>query len=200
MQIGAAVVVFLVLATLLTVLMLPNPWAWVAGGVFGAAGAAAAAGVLSSREETARRRTAQLSSDQQELRAGLAEIEQTLRAESAHLPPSTQGQLRMTLVGLEEIVARWEVLDRLPEQQQGVRRTVETHLPRTLQLFLALPDEDKPRHAPEFKAQVGLLAEAVAKTRDTVVAENRQALQSNRWLLEESLGDPDEKLFRDHGL
>lgn len=200
MQIVAAVGVFLVLGTLLTLLMLPDPWAWAAGAVFGAAGGASAFGILSSIDQSSRRRAVRRSDEQQRLRDGLSTVEETLRARSGQLPPSTQGQLRMMIVGLEEIVERWEDLERLPEQQEGVRRTVESHLPRTLELFLALPDEDKPRHAQEFKTQVGLLAEAVAKTRDTVVAKNLQALQTNRWLLEESLGDPDETLFRENGL
>lgn len=188
------------LGTLLTVLMLPDPWAWAAGSVFGLAGGAAAFGILSTVEHSDRRRALRRRSEQQRLRDGLAEVDEMLRTRSGQLPPSTQGQLRMMTVGLEEIVERWEDLERLPEQQEGVRRTVESHLPRTIELFLALPDEDKPRHAQEFKAQVGLLAEAVAKTRDTVVAKNLQALQTNRWLLEESLGDPDETLFRENGL
>ncbi|GAB3184456.1 hypothetical protein GCM10027060_21550 [Nesterenkonia halophila] len=192
--------VFLVLGTLLTVLMLPDPWAWAAGAVFGLAGGAAAFGILSTVEHSDRRRALRRRSEQQRLRDGLAEVDEMLRTRSGRLPPSTQGQLRMMTVGLDEIVERWEDLERLPEQQEGVRRTVESHLPRTIELFLALPDEDKPRHAQEFKAQVGLLAEAVAKTRDTVVAKNLQALQTNRWLLEESLGDPDETLFRENGL
>lgn len=199
-QVAASAGVFVALFAALLIIMLPNPWALLAGFVFGGAGAAATYGTMSGMAESSRRRTQALTDDQARLRDALGDLEETVRSQSQRLPPSTQGQLRMMVIGLEEIVERWSTLERLPEQQDAVRLTVTRHLPRTLELFLELPDSAKPAHAREFKEQVGLLAEAVAKTRDTVVAKNLQALRSNRWLLEESLTDPDEKLFRDHGL
>ncbi|MDZ5079218.1 hypothetical protein [Nesterenkonia sp. HG001] len=199
-QVAVSASVFVLLFTALLIIMLPNAWAVLAGVVFGGAGAAATYGTMSGMAQSSQRRTRLLSDDQSSLRESLAELESTIRSRAEKLPPSTQGQLRMMVVGLEEIVDRWSTLERLPEQQDAVRRTITRHLPRTLELFLELPDSAKPTHAGEFKEQIGLLAEAVAKTRDTVVAKNLQALRTNRWLLEESLTDPDEKLFRDHGL
>ncbi|GAA3076734.1 MULTISPECIES: hypothetical protein [Actinomycetes] len=200
LQVTASAASFVVLFAALLIIMLPNPWALLAGLVFGGAGAAATYGTMSGMAQSSQRRTQALTDDQKRLRQELASLTETIRTRSDKLPPSTQGQLRMMVVGLEEIVERWSTLERLAEQQDAVRMTITRHLPRTLELFLELPDSAKPTHAREFKEQVGLLAEAVAKTRDTVVAKNLQALRTNRWLLEESLTDPDEKLFRDHGL
>ena len=199
-QWATSALVFLVFFITLMVIMLPNPWAILAGLVFGSAGAAATYGTMSEVFQSSQRRLEVLSGDQKALREELTALEDTIRARSEKLPPSTQGQLRMMVVGLDDIVERWSSIERMPEQQDAVRATITRHLPRTLELFLELPDADKPRHAAEFKDQVGLLAEAVAKTRDTVVANNLQALRTNRWLIEDSLIDPDEKLFRDHGL
>ncbi|GAA1144230.1 hypothetical protein [Nesterenkonia lutea] len=197
---GVAAVAFLLGFGLMLLVMLPNLWALLAGVVVGGAAAAGTYGTLAGREQSRRRLSAQLDADQERLRAELAGIDQTVRSRSAQLPPSTKGQLRMMVVGLEDIVDRWDALSRYPEHLDAVNRTIHRHLPRTLELFLALPDSEKPRHAVEFKTQVGLLAEGVAKTRDTLVSKNLQALQTNRWLIEESMTDPDEKLFRDHGL
>ncbi|MCH8560711.1 hypothetical protein [Nesterenkonia sp. DZ6] len=181
-------------------IMLPNLWAILAGTVVGGAAAAGTYGAVVGRAQSRLRRSVRLNDDQQRLQDELAAISATVRSRSAQLPPSTQGQLRMMVVGLEEIVERWDALSRYPAHQDAVNRTIHRHLPRTLELFLALPDNEKPRHAAEFKAQIGLLAEGVAKTRDTLVSKNLQALQTNRWLIEESMTDPDEKLFRDSGL
>lgn len=137
---------------------------------------------------------------QSSLSAQLRALDTTVRNRSHQFPPSTHGQLRMIVVGLEEIVQRWETLDRAPEQQEAVAQTINQHAPRTLDLFIGLPDSAKPAHAAEFKSQISLLAEAVAKTRDRVVARDLQALKTNRWLLEEALTDPDERLFKEHGL
>ncbi|GAB3193482.1 hypothetical protein GCM10027061_25900 [Nesterenkonia suensis] len=197
---AASAATFVVLFTALLLIMLPNPWALLAGFLVGAAGAAGTYGTMSGMVQSSQRRSRALNDDQAALREALGQLESTVRTRAEKLPPSTQGQLRMMVVGLEEIVERWSTLERLPEQQEAVRQTITRHLPRTLELFLDLPDTAKPQHAGEFKEQIGLLAEAVAKTRDTVVAKNLQALRTNRWLLEESLTDPDEKLFRDHGL
>lgn len=180
--------------------MLPNLWALLAGTIVGGAAAAGTYGAVAGRAQHRLRRSELVTDDQDRLQAELAAVSATVRTRSAELPPSTQGQLRMMVVGLEEIVERWESLSRYPEHQDAVNRTIHRHLPRTLELFLALPDSEKPRHAAEFKAQIGLLAEGVAKTRDTLVSKNLQALQTNRWLIEESTTDPDEKLFRESGL
>ncbi|WP_218222165.1 hypothetical protein [Nesterenkonia sp. Act20] len=199
-RLGLTLLAFLLGFGLMLLVMLPNLWALLAGAVVGGAAAAGTYGILAGREQSRLRRSEQLNQDQDRLRSELASIDQTVRSRSAQLPPSTQGQLRMMVVGLEDIVDRWDSLARYPEHHDAVNRTIKRHLPRTLELFLALPDTEKPRHAAEFKAQIGLLAGGVAKTRDTVVSKNLQALQTNRWLIEESLVDPDEKLFRDHGL
>lgn len=185
---------------LMLLIMLPNLWALLAGAMVGGAAAAGTYGAVVGRAQNRLRLSERLHDDRDRLNAELAEISATVRNRSAQLPPSTQGQLRMMVVGLEEIVEHWESLSRYPEHQDAVNRTIHRHLPRTLELFLGLPDSEKPRHAAEFKAQIGLLAEGVAKTRDTLVSKNLQALQTNRWLIEESTTDPDEKLFRDHGL
>lgn len=200
LKLSVSGVAFAVLFAVTVVLLLPTPWAVVAGLVLGAAGGAGTYGLMQGRELSLARRATEAGEEQKQLREKLSSIEQTVRGKSRQLPPSTQGQLRMTVVGLEEIVDRWPALDRVPEQQEAVRRTVENHLPQTVLLFLQLPDSAKPQHAAEFKEQVSLLAEAVAKTRDRVVRKDLQALRTNRWLLEESLTDPDEKLFREHGL
>lgn len=200
LKLSVSGVAFAVLFAVTVVLLLPTPWAVVAGLVLGAAGGAGTYGLMQGRELSLARRATEAGEEQKQLREKLSSIDQTVRGKSQQLPPSTQGQLRMTVVGLEEIVDRWPALDRVPEQQEAVRRTVENHLPQTVFLFLQLPDSAKPQHAAEFKEQVSLLAEAVAKTRDRVVRKDLQALRTNRWLLEESLTDPDEKLFREHGL
>lgn len=200
LRLAASAAAFLVAFAAVVLVMLPNVWALLAGAVVGGAAGAGTYGALVGRAESLQRRRQSLSAEQGTLREKLGQIDSTVRTRSAQLPPSSQGQLRMMVVGLDEIVERWDSLRRSPEHQEAVRRTITHHLPRTLELFLALPDDAKPRHAAEFKEQVGLMAEAVAKTRDTVVAENLQALRTNRWLLEESLTDPDEKLFREHGL
>lgn len=200
LKLSVSGVAFAVLFAVTVVLLLPTPWAVVAGFVLGAAGGAGTYGLMQGRELSLARKATETGEEQKQLREKLAAIDQTVRGKSQQLPPSTQGQLRMTVVGLEEIVDRWSALERVPEQQEAVRRTVEHHLPQTVFLFLQLPDSAKPQHAVEFKEQVSLLAEAVAKTRDRVVRKDLQALRTNRWLLEESLTDPDEKLFREHGL
>lgn len=191
----------LLAAVVVTVLLLPNPWAILAGLVTGGAIGAGTAGLLAANGQTPRTLEApKRSSEQLKLESRLDGIDRTVRARAADLPPAAQGQLRMMIVGLGEIVERWQELERLPEHREGVRRMVERHLPRTLEVFLALPDAEKPRYAGEFKEQVGVLAEAVAKTRDRVVSRDLQALRTNRWLLEEALTDPEERLFRRHGL
>lgn len=198
--IALPVLAFLLGFGLMLLVMLPNLWAVLAGVIVGGAAAAGTYGVAAGQSQSRQRRSEQLNDDQERLRTELADIDATVRTRSAQLPPSTQGQLRMMVVGLEEIVERWDVLSRYPDHLDAVNRTIHRHLPRTLELFLALPDSEKPRHAAEFKAQIALLAEGVAKTRDTLVSKNLQALQTNRWLIEESMTDPDEKLFRDNGL
>ncbi len=200
LKISVPAAAFAILFSVVVVVLLPTPWAFLAGLVLGGAGAAGTYGLLQGRELSLQRRTAEVGEEQKNLRQQLQEIDRTVRQKSRELPPSTQGQLRMMVVGLEEIVGRWQALDRVPEQQEAVRRTVEHHLPQTVVLFLQLPDSAKPQYAEEFKNQISLLAEAVAKTRDRVVRQDLQALRANRWLLEESLTDPDEKLFREHGL
>lgn len=196
----ASGVAFLIGFAILMVLMLPNPWAVAAGAVVGSAAAAGTYGTMYGRELTRERRTAEVSTMQSSLSAQLRALDTTVRNRSHQFPPSTHGQLRMIVVGLEEIVQRWETLDRAPEQQEAVAQTINQHAPRTLDLFIGLPDSAKPAHAAEFKSQISLLAEAVAKTRDRVVARDLQALKTNRWLLEEALTDPDERLFKDEGL
>ena len=196
----ASGVAFLIGFAILMVLMLPNPWAVAAGAVVGSAAAAGTYGTMYGRELTRERRTAEVSTMQSSLSAQLRALDTTVRNRSHQFPPSTHGQLRMIVVGLEEIVQRWETLDRAPEQQEAVAQTINQHAPRTLDLFIGLPDSAKPAHAAEFKSQISLLAEAVAKTRDRVVARDLQALKTNRWLLEEALTDPDERLFKEHGL
>lgn len=194
---GAA---FLIGFAILMILMLPNPWAVAAGAAVGAAAAAGTYGTMYGRELTQQRRTAEVTTQQSSLSAQIRELDSTVRSRRHQFPPSAHGQLRMIVVGLEEIVQRWETLSRAPEQQEAVAQTITHHAPRTLDLFLGLPDSAKPDHAAEFKAQVSLLAEAVAKTRDRVVANDLQSLKTNRWLLEEALTDPDERLFKEHGL
>ena len=196
----ASGVAFLIGFAILMVLMLPNPWAVAAGAVVGSAAAAGTYGTMYGRELTRERRTAEVSTMQSSLSAQLRALDTTVRNRSHQFPPFTHGQLRMIVVGLEEIVQRWETLDRAPEQQEAVAQTINQHAPRTLDLFIGLPDSAKPAHAAEFKSQISLLAEAVAKTRDRVVARDLQALKTNRWLLEEALTDPDERLFKEHGL
>ncbi len=191
---------FVIASALLTVLMLPNPWAIAAGLVFGLAAGGSTYGMLAGRELATQRRTAELTTEQAALSEHLDGIEATVRTRSTEFPPSTHGQLRMMVVGLREIVHRWETLQRAPEQQDAVAQTVRRHLPRTLELFLGLPNSAKPQYAEEFKQQIGVMAEAVAKTRDHVVARDLAALKNNRMLLEESLTDPDERLFKEHGL
>lgn len=199
-KLSASAAAFLIGFVILIVLMLPSPWAFAAGAVVGGAAAAGTYGMMYGRELTSLRRTAEITTTQQALRDRLEQIDTTVRSRSNQFPPSTHGQLRMTVVGLSEIVERWETLDRAPEQQDAVYHTITNHLPRTLELFLGLPDSAKPKHAEEFKSQVGLMAEAVAKTRDQVVKKDLQALKANRALLEEALTDPDERLFRNEGL
>ncbi len=196
----ASAVAFIIGFAVLLILMLPNPWAFAAGAVVGGAAAGGTYGMLFGRELSLQRKTAELTTQQESLRERLRAIESTVRTKSQQLPPSSHGQLRMTVVGLEEIVSRWETLERVPEQQDAVFHTISRHLPRTLDLFLDLPDSAKPRHAEEFKAQINLVAEAVARTRDQVVKKDLQSLKSNRALLEEALTDPDERLFTDEGL
>lgn len=200
MKYSASAAAFLVGFAILLILMLPNPWALAAGAVVGGAAAAGTYGMMYGREISISRRAEQLSSTQKTLTTRLEEIESTIRNKSNQFPPATHGQLRMTVVGLEEIVQRWETLQRLPEQQDAVYHTINRHLPRALELFMGLPDSAKPRHAEEFKSQVSLMAEAVAKTRDQVVKKDLQALKVNRALLEEALTDPDERLFKQHDL
>ena len=194
---GAA---FLIGFAILMILMLPNPWALAAGTVVGAAAAAGTYGTIYGRELNLQRRSIKVSSVQSTMTNRLKDLQSLVRNQSNQFPPSTHGQLRMIVVGLEEIVQRWSTLDRAPEQQDAVYRTITRDAPRTLELFIGLPDTAKPDHAQEFKAQVSLLAEAVAKTRDRVVANDLNALKTNRWLLEEALTDPDERLFKEHGL
>lgn len=196
----AAGISFLIGFAILMVLMLPNPWAFAAGAVVGSAAAAGTYGTMYGREVTRKRRSAEVSTMQASLSARLSELDTMVRSRAHQFPPSAHGQLRMIVVGLEEIVQRWETLDRTPEQQDAVAATINHHLPRTLELFIGLPDSAKPQHAAEFKAQIRLMTEAVAKTRDRVVARDLQTLKTNRWLLEEALTDPDERLFKEHGL
>lgn len=200
LKVSASAAAFIIGFVILLVMMLPNPWALAAGAVVGGAAAAGTYGMMAGREISIQRRRAELTTQQESLTSKLAELDSTVRTRSNQFPPSTHGQLRMTLVGLEEIVHRWETLDRAPDQQDAVYHTITRHLPRTLELFLGLPDSAKPRHADEFKAQISMMAEGVAKTRDQVVQKDLQALKANRALLEESLTDPDERLFRDEGL
>lgn len=197
---SAATAAFLIGFLILLILMLPNPWALAAGAIVGGAAAAGTYGMMYGRELSMQRRVDELTTHQAALRDRLRQIEATVRDRASQFPPSTHGQLRMNVVGLQEIVDRWDTLSRAPEQQDAVHQTITHHLPRTLDLFLGLPDSTKPQHAEEFKAQVGLMSEAVAKTRDRVVKQDLQALRANRWLLEESLTDPDERLFKEHGL
>lgn len=200
LKVSASAAAFIIGFVILLVMMLPNPWALAAGAVVGGAAAAGTYGMMAGREISIQRRRAELTTQQESLTSKLAELDSTVRTRSNQFPPSTHGQLRMTLVGLEEIVHRWETLDRAPDQQDAVYHTITRHLPRTLELFLGLPDSAKPRYADEFKAQISMMAEGVAKTRDQVVQKDLQALKANRALLEESLTDPDERLFRDEGL
>lgn len=196
----AAAAAFIVGFLLLLLMMLPNPWALAAGAVVGGAAAAGTYGMFTGREITLHRRRAEITTEQASLRDSLSAVESVVRTRSGQLPPSTHGQLRMILVGLGEVVERWETLRRTPDQQDAVAATIRRHLPRTLELFLELPDTAKPQHAQEFRDQISVLAEAVARTRDTVVSKDLQALKNNRWLLEESLTDPDERLFRENNL
>lgn len=196
----AAGAAFLIGFAILLLLMLPNPWALAAGAVVGAAAGAATYGMVYGRELNLERKNLEASSVQSTMTNRLKDLQSLVRNQSNQFPPSTHGQLRMIVVGLEEIVQRWGTLDRAPEQQDAVYRTITRDAPRTLELFIGLPDSAKPEHAQEFKAQVSLLAEAVAKTRDTVVAKDLHALKTNRWLLEEALTDPDERLFKEQGL
>lgn len=200
LKLSASFAAFLIGFVILLVLMLPNPWALAAGAVVGGAAAAGTYGMMYGREISTRRRYVELTTQQEALKSRLAEIGTTVRTRSNQFPPATHGQLRMTVLGLEEIVQRWETLDRAPEQQDAVYHTITRHLPRTLELFLGLPDSAKPKHAEEFKGQISVMAQAVAKTRDQVVQKDLQALKANRALLEEALTDPDERLFRQEGL
>jgi hypothetical protein len=196
----ASAIAFIIGFAVLLILMLPSPWAFAAGIVVGGAAGGGTYGMLYGRELSLQRKTEELTTQKELLRARLSDIKSTVRTKAHQFPPSSHGQLRMTVVGLEEIVERWDTLDRVPEQQDAVFHTISRHLPRTLNLFLGLPDSAKPKHAEEFKAQINLVAEAVAKTRDQVVKKDLQALKTNRALLEEALTDPDERLFTDEDL
>ncbi|GAB3850103.1 hypothetical protein [Nesterenkonia populi] len=194
---AASVLAFLIGSAAVILLMLPSAWGIAAGLLVGGAAGAGTYGTLYGREIKAQEQATLLTTEQEALREQLKQTETTVRTRQGELPPSTHGQLRMMVVGLDEIIQRWEALRRAPEQQDAVAMTVRRHLPRTLDLFLELPDTAKPEHAEEFKAQVSLMAEAVAKTRDDAVGKDLQALRRNRLLLEEALTDPDERLFRD---
>lgn len=195
----ASGIAFLIGFVVLVILMLPNPWGIAAGVVVGGAAGASTYGMMYGRELNLQRRS-ELTTAQTSMRGHLSELETTVRTRSEQFPPSSRSHLRMIVVGLEEIVERWETLSRAPEQQDAVYHTITRHLPRTLELFLELPDSAKPDHAEEFKHQISLMTEAVAKTRDHVVAKDLQALRTHRLLLEEALTDPDERLFRENGL
>lgn len=194
---GAA---FLVGFAVLLVLMLPNPWAFGAGALFGVAAAAGTYGSISGRELRMRRRYDEMTDLKGSLKASLQQTEQIVLERSGEFPPSTHSKLRMILVGLDEIVERWDTLERVPSRQDAVQATIDRHLPRTLQLYCDLPMDEKIQHAEEFREQVTLMSDAVARTRDHVVRREIQALRANRGLIEDSLLDPDEKLFNDHGL
>lgn len=197
---AASALAFIIGSVAVTLLMLPNLWGMLAGLLVGGAAGAGAYGALYGRDMKAQEEASRLSTEQEALREQLKQTETTIRTRQGELPPATHGQLRMMVVGLDEIIQRWEALRRAPEQQDAVAMTIRRHLPRTLDLFLELPDTAKPQHAEEFKGQISLLAEAVAKTRDDAVGKDLQTLRRNRLLLEEALTDPDERLFRDNNL
>lgn len=113
----ASALAFIIGFAVLLLLMLPNPWALAAGAVVGGAAAGGTYGMLFGRELSLQRKTEELTTQQESLRQRLREIETTVRTKSQQLPPSCHGQLRMTVVGLQEIVSRWETLERVPEQR-----------------------------------------------------------------------------------
>lgn len=199
-KLTASTVAFLIGFVILTALLLPSLWAPAVGVIVGGAAAAGTYGMVAGRELNLQRRSAELTTEQASMRERLDSLETTIRTRRAQLPPSTHAQLRLMTGGLGEIIDRWDTLRRAPDQQDAVAQTIRMHLPRTIELFLELPDSAKPQHAEEFRSQIGLMAEAVAKTRDKVVQKDLQALKSNRWLLEEALTDPDERLFKNEGL
>ncbi|GAA1808910.1 hypothetical protein [Nesterenkonia flava] len=197
---SASAAAFVLGFVVLLVLMLPNPWALAAGGVVGGAAAAGTYGALAGRRLPSTTGSARITGGPARLSEKLAAVEAEVSQHHHQLPPGTPDQLRAVVGALGEIVARWHTLERLPDQQDALHGTITRHLPRTVQLFLELPDSAKPRYAEEFRDQVNLLQAAVDQARERVVNRDQRALEANRWLIEESLTDPDERLFKQYGI
>ncbi|MFC7402076.1 hypothetical protein [Citricoccus sp. GCM10030269] len=137
---------------------------------------------------------------QEDMSGRLQEFQSTVRRHHAKLPPAADEDLRIIGRHLEEIIGRWDNVEAAIEQRSALESIVYQYLPNTVDVFLNIPDSAKPAAAPEWTDQLRVLREEVARTRDSVLRHDLEAMRTNGRLLEQKFEDGDLKMFREHGL
>lgn len=116
------------------------------------------------------------------------------------LPPAARDELNRALGQLTEVVERWDTVVSAPEHRHVLESIVYDYLPHTLEVFLRIPDSEKPRHAEEWTDQLKILAQGIERSRTAVLRRDLEALRTQGRVLEHRFEDGDLKRFREHGL
>ena len=137
---------------------------------------------------------------QRQMRDRLGQLSSRLQAEARRIPPGVRDDLARALGQLREIVERWDTVAAAPEQRLVIESVVYVYLPTSLDVFLRIPDADKPHHAGEWADQIGTLCGEIERSRDRVMRRDVEALRTQGRLLEQRFQDGDLQAFREHGL
>lgn len=119
-----------------------------------------------------------------ELRDQLAVLRRSLRGPSGRLDPDLRGSLDGVLANLDEIVARWDDLASVPDQQHTAAQMIADYLPTSVQAYLNLPRglvsasrvAGRRTAHDELLEQLGILSAESGRIRDAVYARNLDAL------------------------
>ena len=137
---------------------------------------------------------------QEEVEHRLQRLRSAVDDSRRQLPPAARDELAGALGHLEEITARWDSVTAAPEQRHIVESIIYDYLPTTLDIFLRIPDTEKPHHAAEWTAQLSTLSGAIERSRAAVIRRDLEAIRTQGRLLEQRFEDGDLSMFREHGL
>ena len=137
---------------------------------------------------------------QKDVQERLRALSSTIQSEHRRLPPHAHDELRQAMTQLEEMAQRWDTVATAPDHRHVVESIIYDYLPTTLDLFLTLPDSEKPHHAAEWTHQLGTLTTAIEHSREAVLRRDLEAMRTQGRLLEQRFEDGDLALFREHGL
>ncbi|MGW5853633.1 hypothetical protein [Micrococcus sp. NPDC055215] len=122
----------------------------------------------------------------EDLKAAADGLRELLTRESDRLRPDTWRELWDLHAGVEALLPAW---DRMAAARAAealdVLDVLQRHLPRAVDAFLAIPDDQKPWHAGEFARRIEVLGRRVEGSRRRLTRVLTSALEAQGELLED---------------